>query len=88
MIKRHVLRAPFQRIGGHGGGPSSSFLDLCCWLLPQAGAWANQQGYIVITSVACTDQGNRGPVPSFEHLVTKEHLSPYCARRVRGETWW
>jgi hypothetical protein len=52
------------------------------------GAWASHQGYIVITSVACTDQGYRGPIPSFEHLVNEEHLSPYCARRVRGETWW
>ena len=57
-------------------------------LVATSGAWASNQGYIVITSVACTDQGYRGPVPSFDHLVTKEHLSPYCARRARGESWW
>lgn len=57
-------------------------------LVAAVGAWASHQGYIVITSVACTDQGYGGPIPSYQHLVTKEHLSPYCARRVRRETWW
>jgi hypothetical protein len=57
-------------------------------LVAAVGAWASHQGYITITSVACTDQGYRGRVPSFEHLVIKERLSPYCARRARGETWW
>ena len=57
-------------------------------LVAAVGAWASHQGYIVITSVACTDQGYRGPIPFYEHLVDMEHLSPYCARRVRGENWW
>jgi hypothetical protein len=44
------------------------------------GAWANHQRYIVITSVACLDQGYRGPVPSFEHLATHRSASLRTAR--------
>ncbi len=50
--------------------------------------WAIRQGYIPRGTVTCTLEDFQAPVPSFERLVTEYGKSPYCARLVRGETWF
>jgi hypothetical protein len=56
-------------------------------VLVAGGWWASQQGYVSWFGAACTDEGY-DPVPSYDELVTKYKKSPYCARRVRDETWF
>lgn len=56
-------------------------------VLITAGWWASQQGYVSWFGAACTDEGY-DPVPSYDELVTKYKKSPYCARRIRDETWF
>lgn len=56
-------------------------------LLIAGGWWASQQGYVAWFVTACTDEGY-DPIPSYEELVTEYKKSPYCARRVRDETWF
>jgi len=52
------------------------------------GWWASQQGYVSWFGTACTSEGFDDPPPSYEDLVSKYGKGPYCARRVRGETWF
>lgn len=56
-------------------------------LLVLFGWWAGREGYISWFGTACTDQGFE-PVPSYDDLVSKYGYSPYCARSLRGETWF
>ena len=57
-------------------------------LLVGAGLWAIERGYVAPPgSVNCLASGVQ-PVPSFDDLVQKYHLDPYCARWQRGETWF
>lgn len=54
---------------------------------PCAGWWASQQGYVAWFGTACTAEGYE-PVPSYDELVTEYNKAPYCARLIRGETWF
>jgi hypothetical protein len=56
-------------------------------VLIAGGWWASQQGYVSWFGTACTAEGY-DPVPSYDGLVTKYKKSPYCARLIRGETWF
>jgi hypothetical protein len=56
-------------------------------VLVAGGWWASQQGYVSWFGTACTDEGY-DPVPSYDELVTEYKKSPYCARRIRDETWF
>ena len=49
--------------------------------------WASSRGYVSWTGEVCTAEGF-DPLPSYEELVTDYGKSPYCARLVRGETWF
>jgi hypothetical protein len=53
--------------------------------------WAGAKGYVPPFwqgGWGCSDVGYPSPPPSYEELVGKYHESPYCAREVRGETWF
>ena len=64
------------------------FLALTCLVaVISVGWWAERHGYISIFGEACTDQGFDEP-PSFDELVNDMGFSPYCARRIRDETWF
>ena len=55
--------------------------------LVAGGWWASNRGYVTWTGEDCTSEGY-DPIPSYEELVTDYGKSPYCARLVRGETWF
>ena len=52
------------------------------------GWWADHEGYVSWFGTACPGEGFVGPAPSFEELVSKYGLDPYCAREILGETWF
>ena len=56
-------------------------------VLIAGGWWASQQGYVAWFGTACTAEGYE-PAPSYDELVTKYNKAPYCARLIRGETWF
>lgn len=49
---------------------------------------ANVLGYVPGPGTGCSDVGYPAPVPTYEELVGEHGESPYCARRVLGQTWW
>ena len=55
--------------------------------LVAGGFWASSHGYVSWTGTVCTDEGI-DPSTSYAELVTEHDKSPYCARQVRGETWF
>lgn len=56
--------------------------------LTATAAWAMHQGFIpALTGSVCTAMGY-DPIPSYEVLINDYNESPYCARGVRGETWF
>jgi hypothetical protein len=55
--------------------------------LVAVGWWASQQGYVSWFGAYCTDEGY-DPVPSYDELISEYNTSPYCARHIRGETWF
>lgn len=57
-------------------------------VLAAFGWWASHEGYVTWFGTACTDEGFVGPTPSYEDMITKYGMSPYCAREARGETWF
>lgn len=50
--------------------------------------WANVQGYVPGPGTGCSDVGYPDPQPTYDELVSDHGESPYCARRVLGQTWW
>ncbi len=50
--------------------------------------WAMHEGFVpALTGSVCTLIGY-DPIPSYQVLTNDYNESPYCARRVRGETWF
>ena len=65
----------------------AALLALLVVTLVSGAWWASNLGYVSWTGEACTAEGF-DPIPSYEKLVTDYDKSPYCARLVRGETWF
>jgi hypothetical protein len=82
-----VERTSTSTIFRRGWRVGAALLATAIVVLVLGGWWASQQGYVSWSGTACTDEGY-DPVPSYAELVTKYKQSPYCARRIRDETWF
>ncbi len=66
---------------------SVALLALLIVVLVAGAWWASQQGCVSWTGADCTDEGIH-PATPYAELVSDYGKSPYCARLVRGETWF
>ncbi len=82
-----VERTSTSTTSRRGWRVGASLLATTIVVLTVGGWWASQQGYVSWSGTACTDEGY-DPVPSYAELLTKYNKSPYCARRIRDETWF